>query len=341
MRRSRFKSPFSKLISILVTLAIGTPLAAHAQPARRYTKPYMSNSVIDLNCAKNQTAPGLTYVAAKGSNLSPGQKSMADGVMARARALGAGHLVQGTRVRVFTGGRPTTDGGVKCSSYAEGGKSIQLSNCNGPSSDNPIKHLAHELGHVAGQQNSNYARYNRIQPRCTLTTYCTHSNRSGRLVAHSDRNEEFAEVFAMYMFAPERLKANNSCKNAFNFMQSEIFKNGPDPTNGCAGYLGAGVRTTKDGTYYNVDGNGDPITEFDRLRSRSPSRSPSQSMLQSNSGTTQTGPIAGIINMVMAVIAARNNRPIYNYRSPAYQAPVLQDAVREQPGPVSPWGNSR
>ncbi len=329
---SKTKYWFALTISILATFVSAN---SSAGPASRYTKPFQSVYIMDMSCAQKIATPAaLSTSGVKISNayssggLSGYQTTLASGVFERAKALGAGDLVSGTKVKVYDKGRPDGKGGRKCSSAAPGNKNVHLSSCNGANSPGPIAHLAHELGHIAGQQDNNYGKYNGVKPKCTITTYCTHTSRTGKSVPHSNRNEEFAEVFALYMFAPARLKS--TCPQSFDFMAQNIFKNDIDPQASCTGYLGGGMRTTASGEIINTDKDGNPATEFDRVRYSAP---------QSNSGFGQTGLLTNILNFATAFFAARQAAS-YNMTPRIYHmpTPALQDATREQP--VAPWGGS-
>ncbi|MFN7728308.1 MAG: hypothetical protein ACK5P7_04055 [Bdellovibrio sp.] len=83
--------------------------------------------------------------------------------------------------------------------------------------------LAHEFGHLVGNQNNArmYSQYkSRINPRCCLTKYsCENRN-------PQPRNEEFAEVFAAFIANPSVAEnAGGSCAAALSFFKG-AFKNG-------------------------------------------------------------------------------------------------------------------
>ncbi len=95
--------------------------------------------------------------------------------------------------------------------------------CAGQFGDDMVDALVvHEVGHYAANRAGLYAKYNDAVPKrkqCKLSGYCTKSQ-SGR--KHSNRNEEFAEVFSAYLVATERLKS--MCPESYKFMKEEVFK---------------------------------------------------------------------------------------------------------------------
>src|SRR5690606_24897333 len=93
---------------------------------------------------------------------------------------------------------------------------------------NTAAHFAHELGHIVGLRGY-YRSYNRV-PRCNITRYAGTFRRGTNA---SYRSEEFAEVFATYLHAPNDLKS--ACPDAFHWMRQNVFNSGPDPTESCTG----------------------------------------------------------------------------------------------------------
>lgn len=85
--------------------------------------------------------------------------------------------------------------------------------------------LIHEIGHVVGnrryQGKSFYDHYsNNVKRVCKVSTYTTQSMAGNK---HPNRNEEFAEVWAAYIYATDRLK--RKCRKAYNFMRETVFSN--------------------------------------------------------------------------------------------------------------------
>ena len=78
-------------------------------------------------------------------------------------------------------------------------------------------HIAHELAHCFGHKTKDgkklYDLYFKALPnRCKPTRYARTGN----------RNEEFAEVFALYLMNPDELHKYEECKPALQFF-SEVF----------------------------------------------------------------------------------------------------------------------
>ncbi len=79
--------------------------------------------------------------------------------------------------------------------------------------------LIHEVGHFVANKLGLYSRYDSmVKSKCKMTTYMSKSS-AGRV--HSNRREEFAEVFASYLVAPKKLKS--SCRKNYNFMRENLF----------------------------------------------------------------------------------------------------------------------
>lgn len=202
--------------------------------------PKMSASIINLSCAERlggSSGGNFSYAPKQGragkQDLTPYQKKLARGVLARAKSLGAGSYLDKVRIEAYAGGRPH---GSRCASYTSSGNSIELAvNCGG-AEDNPIRHLAHELGHISGL-NGFYESYKSKTAVCHITQYCT-QNHNG-----DPRREEFAEAFATFMFAPDRLK--RECRAAYNFMDNYVFVNGPKPEEGCSSLSGIGSQSSQ------------------------------------------------------------------------------------------------
>lgn len=103
----------------------------------------------------------------------------------------------------------------------EGVHQIRMNRCDSKGKNcapNNVAHLLHELGHKIG--NSQFVRgetfyeaYSRLAGKCRPTAYSL-----------TNRNEEFAEVFAAFLTHPELLSAGNSdCQRAYEFFAQDVF----------------------------------------------------------------------------------------------------------------------
>ncbi|MCB0365943.1 MAG: hypothetical protein H6624_11135 [Bdellovibrionaceae bacterium] len=83
---------------------------------------------------------------------------------------------------------------------------------------NNTQHIAHEWGHCLGHLKKNGSRvydlYKKAVPdgSCKPTWYCDKNYSKGQY-----RNEEFAEVFSLYLTDPEHLHQFPGCEKAFRF----------------------------------------------------------------------------------------------------------------------------
>ncbi len=94
---------------------------------------------------------------------------------------------------------------------------------NGTHFDIPKKEgiLIHEIGHFVANKRGFYPQYNEAVSqwrKCKISRYMVQSS-SGQ--KHSNRNEEFAEVFAAYLIYPKELK--RKCKKSYNFLKDALF----------------------------------------------------------------------------------------------------------------------
>jgi hypothetical protein len=76
--------------------------------------------------------------------------------------------------------------------------------------------LYHEVGHHVGSRSNGRgslrsAYQQQVRTRCQISHYCS-----------SSHSEEFAEVFAAFMYATDRLKAQ--CPEAYSFMKNSVFR---------------------------------------------------------------------------------------------------------------------
>lgn len=204
-----------------------TAFVVSALPANCQTLASMSVKITSLDCVKNIMGSGNSRPLSSSNisindprgSLSVDQRDLIAGVISRAQELGAGQLVNDLKVNIQSGGR----GGHGCASYTSIKNSIELTNnCGGVAGDATVKHFTHELGHIIGLRGF-YDSYNSV-PRCRITNY-----------GMKNRHEEFAEVIATYLLAPDKLKS--SCPNSYAFVQQNgVFRGGsPEKCNGTPG----------------------------------------------------------------------------------------------------------
>jgi hypothetical protein len=143
-------------------------------------------------------------------------------------SLGRPDLIRGMVIENYPGGR---DG--KCTNYTAGPKRIKMVTMCG--SKNHMRNVTaadislsmiHEFFHAAGQQKY-YGSYQGSVPVCEVTGYCTHSDN------RNPRNEEFAEVGAMYVHSPQVLKS--TCPEAYEFFKNNIFNGHEASESTCQG----------------------------------------------------------------------------------------------------------
>lgn len=79
--------------------------------------------------------------------------------------------------------------------------------------------LVHEIGHFVANKLGLYGKYDSaVGKKCKMTSYMYKSS-TGR--THSNRREEFAEVFAGFLVAPKKLK--KSCRKQYNYIKDQLF----------------------------------------------------------------------------------------------------------------------
>jgi hypothetical protein len=106
-----------------------------------------------------------------------------------------------------------------CFNYTPGGRVIQLVSGCSKSGEPPqvyaAKHFVHELGHLVGQTNGNYAKYfRRVTKPCMISSYGVNNTNKMK------RNEEFADVFRAVVFDLERVReVGGSCGDAADFFK--------------------------------------------------------------------------------------------------------------------------
>lgn len=179
-------------------------------------------------CMKNQVPQASSQAIMDRYNMKidgpvsePLKQAMAT-VASKFVALGKPEIVQGMVVKNYPGGR-----NGKCTNFTDGEKLISMVTVCGSgnhkrnvlASDISLS-LIHEFFHAAGQQKY-YESYQGSVPTCRVTGYCTHNGNENK------RNEEFAEVGAMFVHSPDVLKSK--CPEAYNFMAKNVF-GGKTPT---------------------------------------------------------------------------------------------------------------
>ncbi len=157
-------------------------------------------------------------------SLYPHHKVLIPGVLKRATDLGLHkNIVSHITINVYPGGKPS---GATCSSNVPNANTINLVvNCY--RHDDPrrtLAHFSHELGHIVGNRGYYKAYKQNLPQRCAITDYSTNNTNK------SPRNEEFAEVFAIYLHSPDHLKA--ACPQHYEWMRQHVFNGGPDPFTG-------------------------------------------------------------------------------------------------------------
>ncbi len=81
--------------------------------------------------------------------------------------------------------------------------------------------LVHEIGHYVANRGNWYPKYEQaVRKRCQVSRYCTHTAANHAI---QNRKEEFAEVFAAFLMATDRLKRD--CPDAYQFFKKEMFNN--------------------------------------------------------------------------------------------------------------------
>lgn len=79
--------------------------------------------------------------------------------------------------------------------------------------------VAHELGHQVGNSKGWYGRYNQA-----VSTPCQYSDYSRANHGFGARNEEFAEVFSIFLTNPSYLKnGSEACQDAYKFFSRQMF----------------------------------------------------------------------------------------------------------------------
>lgn len=149
----------------------------------------------------------------------------------RVADLGRPDLIQNLKIKMFPDGRPKKNG-KSCASYTYP-KELHIvagsGACNrniGTNAATTGMHILHELGHSVGL-GGYYNSYHSSVPKCNITGYCSHNSNP------SKRNEEFAEVFAMYVHSPQVLQ--KVCPQAHDFMKANVFKGKQSTANLCQG----------------------------------------------------------------------------------------------------------
>jgi hypothetical protein len=133
----------------------------------------------------------------------------------------AKRLFGGVRI-IYQNSMKTSNGGCLPGHQLVPGEVRMARRCpNGYQFPNGDAILVHELGHFVANKLNLYPQYNNKVPRrCRVSRYTTHMS-SGAAISH--RREEFAEVFAAYLTATDRLRS--ACPDAYHFMKRDVFNN--------------------------------------------------------------------------------------------------------------------
>jgi hypothetical protein len=255
----------------LICLTMGLPAAFASYAPSAVTGLAISyNSDTAHSCFASQNQAPLSQVSAimSRNNLSvAGASSQAleqaiATVALKFEAMGRADLIKGTVIQNFPGGRS----GGNCHNFTDGAKHIQMvTQCPKKDSKGNITYrnttaqeislsLIHEFFHTIGQsQNSGfYKSYQAaVNPPCQASGYGTHNDND------SPRNEEFAEVGAIFIHSPQLLlqKHDPACEAAFNFFKNNIFNGKTSNASICSGVdtaiASAGPQSPSGGSSYN------------------------------------------------------------------------------------------
>lgn len=217
-------------------------------------------------------------------------------------------LIGNIRVNVHQGGKPYGD---RCSSFTSSANSIELVTKCRPGADakSAAAHFAHELGHIVGLRGY-YASYGASNPVCTVTNYCSANH------GHGSRNEEFAEVFATYLHAPNYLRS--ACPKQFEWMKANVFSSNVDPNSNCTG---------------------NPVPNLSELASESViGHDPSLPISRSGSLNSQLQNFTPLMQQLIQTMSNRQQNP----GAPATLPPPPLQMMPAQPQttpvvPVNPW----
>jgi hypothetical protein len=173
------------------------------------------------SCVTNLSESQARQVLAENNITFPGAKS--EEVVALGKAVQQINSMSGDRTPQIRGTRVEFNNRRSVSRQKSTNPPVIEICRNGHSHLGNVGLLAHELGHLIGNQNNArmYSQYkSRVNPKCCLTRYaCSNSNRQ-------PRNEEFAEVFASFISNPSLAEnAGGSCAAALSYFKG-AFKNG-------------------------------------------------------------------------------------------------------------------
>ena len=270
---------------------------------------------------------GVTVSGAQGD-----EQTLIDSTIARINALaGNGGLRQlrGLQIRVRdTMGRPRRDGGCLPASQLSGAVEIARRCAPGArvQENNIIGNfgtglLAHEIGHYVG----NRGGYNGYPVGCHISQYTTHTLSGRRHAPGTQRNEEFAEVFAAYVLQPERLRQYPGCQAAFNHMRRMF--GGRDPGNDCGSGQGGPATMMADrgaGTPARAGRPGDARTQVAAPRTQV--AAPRTQVAQA------APPPSRAVRAPASVIAAQRNAewPYFEVDTTSAQGFLLSEAMRRE-----------
>lgn len=171
----------------------------------RNKAPALKTSSYEIKTAKNSRALDSTYLEAVISSMNYITN------MSEASSL----FKKPIYVEQIRGGR-----NGKCYNFSPGGRRIQLVSGCGSAIKEPyeyaVRHFIHEMGHLIGQENGNYAAYMKsVKKPCMLSSYGVNNTNQ------RPRQEEFAEVFRGVIFDETKVRsAGGSCPLAADFFKN-------------------------------------------------------------------------------------------------------------------------
>ena len=201
-------------------ILLGLPAAAE------FSGVYMQTSCVQSGCKGMDRANAIQSLgitikdSARGGVSAEEQQLMACATNRINALVGDDHLTRGVTVvgyELSKGGKPF---GTNTSSRTDGGNLISLV-CRGNKwPAGTVMHYIHEMGHIAGQR-SFYKSFQAGVPQCAPTGY-----------GGTNRNEEFAEAYAMYVHSPNILR--EKCPKSFDWLAKNVFNKGQKPDD-CSG----------------------------------------------------------------------------------------------------------
>jgi len=245
----------------LICLTMGLP-AAFAS--------YAPSAVTGLEISYNSDTAHSCFASQNQASLSQASAIMArnnlsiDGVSSQAleqaiatvalkfEAMGKADLIKGIVIRNNIGKRLNNEGKLVCSNYTNGPKLITMvTQC--PDGQGHYRNttaqeislsLIHEFFHTIGQSKFYQSYQAAVNPPCQGSGY-----------GNTKRNEEFAEVGALFIHSPQKLLANDpsgSCQKAYDFFKNNVFGGKTSNASICSGVdtaiASAGTQSPSAGT---------------------------------------------------------------------------------------------